>query len=165
MCPPKRSILFKNKAVDKWACQNWSPGSCICHWAPSRHERIRLFREWGSKLRLWWTRFRYILWTEHFSSKILDSEDDSDQPSFIAFARGQRLLDLYLNGQKLAPNITIYQAIRECEESGSELSDDEEYQNMIWGRTFTITYKLIPKEVFKRFCPLFCGLKKLFKQQ
>jgi len=75
-----------------------------------------------------------------------DSEDDADQPSFIAFARGQRLLDLYINGQKLAPNITIYQAIRECEESGSELSDDEEYQNMIWGRTFTITYKLIPKE-------------------
>ncbi|CAG5104741.1 Oidioi.mRNA.OKI2018_I69.chr1.g1498.t1.cds [Oikopleura dioica] len=75
-----------------------------------------------------------------------ESDDESDQPSFIAFARGQRLLDLFINGQKLAPNITIYQAIRECEESGSELSDDEEYQNMIWGRTFTITYKLIPKE-------------------
>ena len=32
-------------------------------------------------------------------------------------------------------------------ESGSEGSDDEEYQNMIWGRTFNINYRIIPKEV------------------
>ena len=32
-------------------------------------------------------------------------------------------------------------------------SDQEEYQQMVWSRTFTINYRIIPKEV--KFCTVF----------
>ena len=33
-------------------------------------------------------------------------------------------------------------------------SDQEEYQQMVWSRTFTINYRIIPKEVFN-YCTVF----------